>query len=92
MGFHPARPLSNIPLVWMLERAEACGLELPSGWRAELPTDADAPSAGSWRGWGRYFLARKRRVVGRDPSERLHSSAGARTDVPEAVDLAKPLV
>ena len=32
-GFDGSRPLSNIPLVWMLDRAEACGLILPDGWR-----------------------------------------------------------
>ncbi len=67
-----ARPLANIPLVWMLGRAEHCGLKLPEGWREEFPTDPDAPSVGSWRGWGKLFLFRAPRVVGRDPSEHLH--------------------
>jgi uncharacterized protein (DUF2235 family) len=74
-GFDEARPLSNIPLVWMLEKAEACGLSLPQGWRGRFPTDADAPSAGTVRGWGKLFVARRRRVVGRDPSEYVHASA-----------------
>lgn len=74
-GFPPARPLSNIPLSWMLGRAEACGLELPEGWRARFPCDADAPSSGSWRGWARLFLLRARRRPGGDPSERLHPTA-----------------
>ncbi len=78
-GFQPARPLSNIPLVWMLQRLERCDLPLPEGWRERFPTDPDAPSVGSWRGWGKYFLARKARVVGRDGSERLHPSAIGRT-------------
>ena len=69
-----ARPLSNLSLVWMLERAEACGLPLPERWRAEFPTDPTAPSVGSWIGWGKLFLLRKRRIVGRDRSERLHDS------------------
>ena len=73
-GFEAARPLANIPLVWMLERAEACGLALPEGWRARFPTDPDAPSVGTWQGWGKLFLLRRRRVVGLDPSERLHES------------------
>ena len=78
-GFHDARPLSNIPLVWMLDKLEACALPLPEGWRGRFPMDADAPSCGSWRGWGRYFLARKKRVVGADPSESLHPSALGRS-------------
>ncbi|QFT98928.1 hypothetical protein FIU85_16560 [Roseovarius sp. THAF8] len=84
-GFEAARPLSNIPLVWMLERAEAHGLSLPEGWRARYPTDPDAPSIGKWRGWGKIFLFRKARVVGRDPSERLHESVQGR-GAPYATD------
>ena len=78
-GFDPARGLSNIPLTWMLSNLERSGLSLPDGWRRDLLTDADAPSAGTWRGWGKYFLARKKRVVGRDPSESLHPSAVGRS-------------
>ncbi|MDU8911311.1 DUF2235 domain-containing protein [Aestuariicoccus sp. MJ-SS9] len=74
-GFTPARGLSNIPLVWMLERAEGCGLELPDGWRARFPCDPEAPSVGTWRGVGKLFLLRGPRQVGRDRSERIHDSA-----------------
>lgn len=89
LGFDAARPLANIPLVWMLERAEACGLALPLGWREGMDTNPQAPSAGSWRGWGRLFWARKRRTVGRDPSERLHMTVGERRDVPDGLLLAE---
>jgi uncharacterized protein (DUF2235 family) len=88
LGRHPAaRPLSNIPLVWMLERAEACGLAMPDGWRARFPCDATAPMAGTWRGWGAVFLLRRRREVGRDRSERIHPTAvapGAAPSLPVA--------
>ncbi|MEL6169256.1 MAG: DUF2235 domain-containing protein [Pseudomonadota bacterium] len=70
-----SRPLSNIPLVWMLGRAEACGLTLPNGWRARFPTDVTAPSVSTYKRWGKLFLLRSRRVVGRDPTERLHPTA-----------------
>ncbi|SDE45760.1 DUF2235 domain-containing protein [Limimaricola pyoseonensis] len=73
-GEFAARPLANIPLVWMLTRLEACGLPLPADWEARFPCDPDAPSVGTWRGWGKMFLLRGRRVIGRDPSERLHDS------------------
>ncbi len=73
--FAVARPLANIPLVWMLERAEGCGLALPDDWRARFPCDASAPMLGTWVGWGKIFLLRRRRVVGRDASERVHPSA-----------------
>ena len=73
-GFEPARPLANIPLVWMLEQAEHCGLPLPEGWRARFYTDPDAPSVGTWRSWGKILLSRHLREVGRDASERLHGS------------------
>ncbi|MBT9247805.1 DUF2235 domain-containing protein [Gemmobacter fulvus] len=74
-AFEAARPLANIPLVWMLERAEACGLALPPGWRTRFPCDAQAPMVGTWRGWGAAFLLRKARIIGRDRSERLHPTA-----------------
>jgi len=73
-GFNAARPLSNIPLVWMLEQAERCGLPLPDDWAAAFPRDARAPSVGTFRGFGRWFISRKPRKVGLDPSERVHSS------------------
>lgn len=71
-GYEPARPLANISLVWMLEHAEACGLPLPATWRARFYTDPDAPSHGTWRGWGKIFVLRSARVIGRDPSESVH--------------------
>lgn len=74
-GFFDARPLSNIPLVWMLGKAETLGLKLPEGWRARFPTDADAPHSGMNRRWGRLFVLRRRRKPGTDPSESLHPSA-----------------
>lgn len=70
-----ARPLANIPLTWMLTRAEACGLTLPPGWESRFPQDATAPMAGSWEGWGKFFLLRQKRIVGADPSENIHPSA-----------------
>lgn len=73
-GLEYARPLANIPLVWMLEHAQNLGLPLPSGWQERFPQDATAPSIGSWRSWGKAFLARAPRLVGRDPTEHLHTS------------------
>ena len=67
-----ARPLANIPFVWMMERAETCGIALPEGWRDRYPCDPSAPMVGTWRSWGKLFLARQRRKVGVDVSERLH--------------------
>ncbi|WP_232816559.1 DUF2235 domain-containing protein [Paracoccus zhejiangensis] len=73
-GLEFARPLANIPLVWMMERAEAVGLPLPEGWRRHFPTDATAPSIGNWRRWGKAFLARAPRLAGREATETLHPS------------------
>lgn len=77
-GFHAARPLANIPLVWMLGRAESCGLPLPPGWQAQFHMDANAPSVSTWRGWGKIFLIRAARQPGQCVSERLHHTAGPR--------------
>ncbi len=74
-GFEAARPLANISLVWMLEKLESHGVPLPEGWRGRFPCDPDAPSVGTFRGLGKLFLARRRRVVGADPSETLHPTA-----------------
>jgi len=71
-GYEAARPLANIPLVWMLEKLEDCGLILPEDWRARFPTDPLAPSVGMWRGWGMFFQWRRRRAIGHDPSESIH--------------------
>jgi uncharacterized protein (DUF2235 family) len=73
--FPSARPLANIPLVWMLERLEACGLTLPDGWSKRFEQDKDAPSIGNWHGWAKIFLARRKREIGNDPSERMHPTA-----------------
>lgn len=89
MGDPAVRPLANIPLTWMLGEAEAAGLPLPEHWRHRFLTDATAPSIGMLRGAGKLFVIRHRRVIGRDPSERLHPSAElAATE--HGVSLPKP--
>ncbi len=86
---HPsARPLANIPLVWMLERLQACNLPLPEGWQNRFVQDPTAPSVGNWRGWAKVFLSRRKRKIGRDPSERLHETVTG--DVPKTSSL-RPL-
>ncbi len=72
--FPTARPLSNIPLVWMLERAQKCGLSLPEGWRDRFPQDPHAPAQGNKRGIAKFFLFRKPRSIGNCPSEYIHPS------------------
>jgi len=80
-GYEAARPLANISLVWMLERAMDCGLPLPEGWQARFYTDPNGVSVGTWRGWGKIFLLRRHRIVGRDPSEWLHESVQSDTGI-----------
>jgi uncharacterized protein (DUF2235 family) len=77
-GYEAARPLSNIPLVWMLERAQMAGLPLPEGWAQRFPRDATAPMLGTFRGNGRFFVSRRGRVMMQDPSEKLHDSVELR--------------
>lgn len=74
-GHDETRPLSNIPLVWILEQAEAAGLTLPEGWRDGFPQDGRAPSIGTLRGWGKIFMARKRRRPGITGAQTLHMTA-----------------
>ncbi|SMX29023.1 hypothetical protein TRP8649_03153 [Pelagimonas phthalicica] len=75
-----SRPLANIPLVWMIEKLESCGLDLPGNWREGFPCNPNAPSVGTWQGFGKLFLLRRRRRVGQDPSESLHGSLEKRLD------------
>ncbi|MCX7560731.1 DUF2235 domain-containing protein [Sulfitobacter sp. F26204] len=89
-GFEAARPLANIPLVWMLEQAEKTGLPLPKGWRDRYKQDALAPARGTWRGHGRVLMSRKKRIIGRDPSERLHESVLARQGEAKTEGLKNP--
>lgn len=72
--YSKARPLANIPLVWMLDRAVECGLALPKGWRKRFPRDANAPAHGTFRGSSKYFILRGPRPILYDPSESLHPS------------------
>ncbi len=73
-GYSAARPLSNIPFVWMMDKLEGCGLPLPEGWRDRFRQDVNAPSVGSFSGWGVLFVMRARRTIGADPSESIHPS------------------
>ncbi|WP_420013477.1 DUF2235 domain-containing protein [Tateyamaria sp.] len=81
-GFNAARPLSNVALVWMLNQAATCGLPLPEGWADRFVQDASAPSVGTFRGMGRWFITRRARKVGHDPSERVHPSVSQVSDQP----------
>lgn len=86
-----ARPLSNIPLVWMLERAESLGLPLPEGWRERFPQDAGAPMLGSRRGVGRFFVFRRPRLVTPFDGEDLHDSVAERMEKLRYVPKARGL-
>ncbi|MEM6890029.1 MAG: DUF2235 domain-containing protein [Pseudomonadota bacterium] len=77
-GFEPARELSNISLVWMLERAQSAGLPLPEGWRKRFPCDVHAPSSGTLRGAGKWLVTRRPRKTMQNPSERMHESVALR--------------
>ena len=78
-GVNRPRDLANIPLVWMLEKAESCGMPLPEGWQLRYPQDATARPVGTWSGWGKLFLLRSRRRVGAGVCESLHPSVDARS-------------
>ncbi|MEM9043055.1 MAG: DUF2235 domain-containing protein [Pseudomonadota bacterium] len=62
-----ARPLSNLPLNWMLQRAADNGLTLPEDWPTRFPEDPSAPIQGCRRSMARAFLFRRpRRAEGAD--------------------------
>ncbi|WP_245155591.1 DUF2235 domain-containing protein [Paracoccus ravus] len=73
-GMEAARPLANLPLVWLLSRAQEAGLPLPEGWAQAHPCDHEAPPVGSWYKWGKAFLMRGPREAGQNDSEALHPS------------------
>jgi uncharacterized protein (DUF2235 family) len=86
--FPQARPLANIPLVWMLERLSACGVPLPDDWRGRFEQDVEAPSIGNWHGWAKIFLSRRKRIMGADASEHIHESvAGVVPEISTALEL-----
>ncbi len=72
------RPLANIPLNWMLRRAERRGLILPEAWAGRFPEDPAAPSVGNRSGINRLFLLRAPRVVGTTEGEVFHPAIGER--------------
>jgi uncharacterized protein (DUF2235 family) len=75
IGNHTAaRPLANIPLNWMLRRAEQHGLVLPEGWETRFPEDAAAPQIGNRTGMARFFLFRRPRATGGGDGEAIHLS------------------
>ena len=74
-----ARPLANIPLVWMLEKCEGCGIALPGGWRDRFPCDPDVEPIGDRRRIAKFFLLRKKRDFGQSKSEFIHPTAAKYT-------------
>ncbi len=74
--FQIARGISNIALIWMVDRIEThTDLRFPQGWRARFPTDKTAPGFGDNRGIARLFIFRARRILGLYPHEYLHHTA-----------------
>lgn len=79
-GHEESRPLANIPLVWMLQKSENLGLPLPLGWQAQFSQDVNAPSVGTWMGWGKLFLLRKKRRFVAAPSHAMHETISQKAD------------
>ncbi|MEL7137515.1 MAG: DUF2235 domain-containing protein [Pseudomonadota bacterium] len=73
-----ARPLANIPLNWMLRRAERHGLILPDDWAARFPEDATAESSADRTALSRAFVLRQPRQTGRGDGEAMHLSVQVR--------------
>ena len=77
-GFQPARPLSNIPLNWMLENAVNCGLPLPDNWQTRFPTDPAAKMVSAYDGLSKLFIFRSPRKACDTPFDGLHVSVEER--------------
>jgi hypothetical protein len=69
-GYAPARPLSNIPLVWMLSEAEGAGLPLPHLWRRATSRMPRPRPPGHGAGPGNGSSPGMPARSGTDPSER----------------------
>lgn len=76
--FPKARGLANIPLIWMLDKAEGCGLVLPENWKQRFEGDPYAPMVGNQRGVKKLFIWRKSRIAGGSGSEYEHASVPER--------------
>ena len=74
-GYNADRGISNIPLVWMLGRAEAQKLLLTDRWKEELPTNETGtirtPRRHIWR-----LVPEKKRLIPKDA--KIHTSVGKR--------------
>ncbi len=79
-GDPDSRPLSNIPLVWMIEQAEKCGMRTPDGWRDRYPTDPLGAPIGRWKGFAPLYLFRKPRRAPASHGCFLHPSVRERMD------------
>ena len=77
-SFKPARPLSNIPFIWMLENATMCGLPLPENWQSRFPTDPAAEMLGAYDGLSKLFIFRTPRKACDTPFDSLHTSVEER--------------
>lgn len=80
-GKPAARALSNIPFIWMVKRAERCGMALPADWQSRFPTDSSAPMIGNKSGWGKFFILRRARIAGACGSESEHTSVTERKSI-----------
>ena len=71
--------ISDIPLQWMAEHAEARGLKMRLGWLDDLTPDPAGEIKESRKGCWRLFRPRKRTIEG---SANIHPSARQRQSVP----------
>ena len=78
LGQETARPLANIPLIWMMEHAERHGLRLPETWREGLHINAKASSVGMSRGFGRFIWVRAKQQVKLSSFAWIHPSVSDR--------------
>ena len=77
-GHEIARPLSNTPMIWMMEHAERHGLRLPEALRNGLHINANAQNVGKSRGLGRLIWLLAKRQVKLSSFKWIHPSVSDR--------------
>ena len=76
-GWYKERGLSDIALLWMLKKAEQCGMQLDSQKLAKIKGDPSGKIHNSYTLWWWLLLTHKRKVL---PGGKVHNSVKERME------------